>query len=121
MKEIEMLKEIWEATKDIENIKERLGNIEEKINDKWFNRGVAFLGDHEGNIESIVKIFEKDYGYKIKVSGFDLVTKLLNLHAKNIERKSIFLTGILNSVAFRLIELICIITLLILFIGQIIG
>jgi hypothetical protein len=117
-----MLKEIWTATQEIKIIKatvngfgKRLEKMEVRCNNVYHQRGIRFMNDHGPNIESVVQIFEKEYGYANKISGYDLVEKVLNAYAKTIARKNIFFVSVLNSLAFRFVEVISIIALAIFF------
>lgn len=128
--QIKLLKEIWAATQNIKVINEKLDNFDERLksietqNAKiWTQEGIKFMNDHGHKVVGIVEIFNKKYGYSQKISGYDLINKVLNTFAKNNERKKIVFTSIINSLVFRFIEIICILFLFIFFLlkGEIIG
>lgn len=128
--QIKLLKEIWEATKDIKTIKEKLiafdnglKSMQKRCNSIWTQEGIQFMNKHGHKVVGIVEIFNKKYGYSQKISGYDLINKVLDSFAKNTERKRIVFTSIINSLVFRFIEIICIVFLFLLFLikGEIIG
>lgn len=130
MTQIELLKEIWEATKNIKSINEklddfdkRLKNMETQSNNIWTQEGIKFMNNHGHKVVGIVEIFNKKYGNSDKISGYNLIENVLNSFAKSKERKKLFFISVINSLAFRFVEIICIILLFLLYLlkGKIIG
>lgn len=122
--QIKLLKQIWEATKDIKIINEKLNDFDErlkKIEEKnvWEAKGIRFMNDHGQKVVEIVGIFSKEYGNSEKISGYDLIKNVLNSFAKSAERKRIIFISIMNSLAFRFIEVICVMFLIIYFVLKI--
>jgi hypothetical protein len=119
---IRMLEKIWKATENIKTITKtlddfsiRLQKMEGRCNNIWHQKGIQFMNDNGKNVEGIVDIFKNGYGNTQKISGYSLIKNVLNSYAKNVERKNLIFTSFINSLMFRIIEILSVVGLFILY------
>ena len=113
--QFEMVKDIYKEVGKIQNMNERLKKIEKCMDTPGFRNGLAFLETYSGEEKSLMYQLEKSYGIKKVFSGHELLDKLFEKLARELERKNAFFHSLIDATAFKIIELLAIIGMFIFF------